>query len=96
MHRYESFGDRHSPMALGRRCAARVAPLLGMMALAAAAARIASLSESHPHHHCCGHDGWDDRHEGESEHRRHRGRGGDGRRFRTEECERCGHHRHGD
>ena len=99
MHRYESFEHGHGPMGLGRRCAmvgARMAPLLGMMALATAVARVTSRAEAHAHRHCCGHDhhGWDD-HEDERE-RPRRGRGDEGRRFRTGECERCGHHRHWD
>ncbi len=97
MHRNETFDHGHGPVALGRRCAmvgARIAPLLGMMALATAVARVASRAEAHAHRHCCGHDHdeWDDRY-GERAEQSRRGRGEDGRRFRTGECERCGHHR---
>ena len=97
MHHDETFERGDGPARLGRRCAmvgARVAPLLGMMALASVAARVASRAETHSHRHCCDrdHPGYDRDREGPEESRR----GEDRRRFRTEACERCGHHRHWD
>ncbi len=100
MHRYETGDHGHDPMALSRRCArlgARIAPVLGMMALATAVARIASRVESPAHRHCCrhGHGGWDGCCDDEAERggRRH-GHGGRAHP-RTGECEGCGHH-HGE
>ena len=93
MHRYENFDVDRGPIGLGRRCAragARLAPLLGMMALASALARATSGAESRDHRHCCdhghGHGRWDEESRGRRGHGEHRGH--------CEECEGCAQRRH--